>query len=112
MNRILLFNKGIMFLLEICTIISLGYWGFHSQKSTTLSYLLGLGMPLIAAVIWSIWAAPLSGRRLPMPYRGVFAILFFWAAAILLYQSGIKVYAVVFIFLSLISVIVASLLEK
>ncbi|WP_394333028.1 YrdB family protein [Mucilaginibacter lappiensis] len=100
-----------MFLLEICTIVSLVYWGFHNHRSIILSYLLGIGTPLLAAGIWSVLAAPLSAHRLPMPYREIFSIIFFWGSAILLYQSGVKIYAIVFMIISLLSVIVASCLE-
>jgi len=112
MNKIVIFNKGVMFFLEICAIASLAYWGFHVCRSIIVSYLLGIITPLLAALIWSFFAAPNSAHRLPMPYRGVFAIIVFWSSAILLYQLGVEIYPVAFMRLSLISVILASFLEK
>ena len=40
------------------------YWGFHTGQSTILKIGLGIGTPLLVAVIWGLFMAPNSSRRL------------------------------------------------
>ena len=51
-------NLGIRFLLEIMVLVILGYWGFHVSQGTIIKILLGIGTPLLAAVIWGMFGAP------------------------------------------------------
>ncbi|MEO2078026.1 MAG: YrdB family protein [Bacillus sp. (in: firmicutes)] len=51
-------NLGIRFILEIAVLTILGYWGFHVSQSTVINILLGIGTPLLAAVIWGMFGAP------------------------------------------------------
>ncbi|MGG1676244.1 YrdB family protein [Neobacillus sp. NRS-1170] len=51
-------NLGIRFLLEIIVLVILGYWGFHVSQGTIIKILLGIGTPLLAAVIWGMFGAP------------------------------------------------------
>jgi hypothetical protein len=51
-------NVGIRFLLEICVLISVGYWGFKTNSGWVLKILLGIGAPLLIAVIWGAFGAP------------------------------------------------------
>lgn len=97
-----------MFLLEICMLLSLSYWGFHNHAS----YLYGIGLPLLAALLWGIFAAPKSKNRLQMPYRMFFSIGFFWISGILLYETGLTLYAIAFMIVAFISGILAYIFEK
>jgi hypothetical protein len=111
MEKVLLFNKGVMFVLELTTMGSFAYWGFHNQTSRIFCFLFGIGIPVMVAIIWSFFASPGAVNRLSMPYRGIFTIILFWTSGALLYLSGAKEYAVVFIILSLIAVTLATVLE-
>lgn len=51
-------NLGLRFLLEIMVLVILGYWGFHVSQGTMIKLLLGIGTPLLAAVIWGLFGAP------------------------------------------------------
>lgn len=57
-------NLALSFLLELSALAALGYWGFQTGPSTLLKILLGIGAPLLAAVIWGLFAAPKASRRL------------------------------------------------
>jgi len=46
------------FLLEICVLISVGYWGFKTGSGWLLKILLGIGAPLLIAIIWGMFGAP------------------------------------------------------
>jgi chromate transport protein ChrA len=99
-------NKGIMFLLEVCMLIALSYWGFHAHIGLP-AYVYGITTPVLAAILWSVFAAPKSKRRLRMPYRAFFSFAIFCIAAILLYQTGLTNYAIVFIAIAFVCEILA-----
>lgn len=97
-------HQLVAFLLEIAMLIALGMWGFQSNKSTLLKILFGLGLPLLAAVLWGFLAAPRSEYRLDLPYRLVFSMALFCLASFLLYRLGHTAAAIAFIILAVFSV--------
>lgn len=50
-------NLGVRLLLEVSILIIIGYWGFHSD-TTTGKMGLGIGGPLLIALVWSLFGAP------------------------------------------------------
>ncbi|AVR00895.1 hypothetical protein OBCHQ24_18450 [Oceanobacillus iheyensis] len=48
-------NVMLRFLLEILTLLAIGFWGFQRGSGTITSFLLGIGVPLIIAVIWGVF---------------------------------------------------------
>lgn len=50
-------NLALRFILEIVALVSVGYWGFKLQDNRT-KYLLGIGLPILLAVIWGTFAVP------------------------------------------------------
>ncbi|GAB4021240.1 YrdB family protein [Spirosoma koreense] len=82
------FNQVLYFLVELSMFSSLGYLGFRSDLPVWGKYLAGIGLPLLAATLWGIFAAPRSAYRLDTPYRAVFALLLFGLTALLLYRTG------------------------
>jgi hypothetical protein len=51
-------NLGVRFLLELCMLVAVGYWGFKTGSGWFLKILLGIGAPLLIAVIWGMFVAP------------------------------------------------------
>lgn len=51
-------NLAIRFLLELCALATLGYWGFHTGQGFLLRLGLGLGSPLALAVLWGMFGSP------------------------------------------------------
>jgi len=100
-----------MFLLEICMLLSFSYWGFHNHTSIA-SWLYGIGLPALVAFVWGILAAPKSKNRLRMPYRTFFSIGMFWIAGILLYETGLTLYAIAFMIVAFVSGTLAYMLER
>lgn len=69
MDATKLLNLSIRFLLELCVLAAVGYWGFRTGSTWLLKVLLGIGAPLLIAVVWGMFGAPkasyhLSGLRL------------------------------------------------
>ncbi|MEH7308638.1 YrdB family protein [Neobacillus drentensis] len=58
MEGLKLFNIGVRFLLEILVLIILGFWGFKVSQGTILKIIVGIGLPLLIAVIWGLFGAP------------------------------------------------------
>ena len=51
-------NLLLRFLLELCALGALGYWGFKTGSVTSTKVVLGVGAPLVAAVVWGTFLSP------------------------------------------------------
>ena len=49
---------GVAFAAELAALAALGYWGATAGGSTATRWLLALGAPLVAALLWGLFAAP------------------------------------------------------
>jgi hypothetical protein len=58
MNVLKSINLGVRFLLELCMLAAVGYWGFKTGSGWFLKILLGIGGPLSIAVVWGMFVAP------------------------------------------------------
>jgi len=89
-------NLGLRFVLEIILLFSLGYWGFHVGQGVWLSIILGLGLPLLTAVIWGMIISPKATIKLPIGVVLLIEAVLFAAGVLALIDTGFKVFAVVF----------------
>ena len=62
-------NLALRFLLEVAALVAIGYWGF-SQHTGIWRFIIGLGGPVIAAVMWGTFAVPDDPSRFVGSYRG------------------------------------------
>jgi hypothetical protein len=87
-------NLALRFLLEIAALVAIGYWGW-SQNDGLLRFVLVIGAPLIAAILWGTFAVPddpsRSGKA-PVPVPGIVRLVLelaiFAFAAWALYDTG------------------------
>jgi hypothetical protein len=94
-------NLAVRFLLEIASLVAIGYWGW-SQHDGSLRYILAIGCPMIAAVLWATFAVPgdpsRSGKA-PVPVPGIVRLVlelaFFAFAAWALHHAGNSVLALI-----------------
>lgn len=101
-------NLAIRFLLEIAALVAIGYWGF-SQQAGIWRFVLGLGGPLVAAVLWGTFAVPddpsRSGRA-PVPVHGVLRLVLelclFGFGAWALFDAGSTVLALILVGLTIV----------
>ena len=85
-------NLIIRFLLELTALIAMGIWGWK-QSDGWLRFILVLGLPIIAAAVWGIFAVPddpsRSGKA-PIAVHGllrlVIELAFFGIAILALYD--------------------------
>jgi hypothetical protein len=94
-------NLALRFLLELAALFSLGYWGW-TQNQDVLRFGLGIGLPLLAAVLWGTFRVPgdasASGKApvpTPGPLRLILELAFFGAAVWALYDAGLGAWATV-----------------
>jgi hypothetical protein len=73
---------------------ALAFWGFRVGDGIW-AWVLGVGAPLLAAVVWGAWVAPKARWPVPIPARVVIELVLFGAAAAALAVAGQPLLAVV-----------------
>jgi hypothetical protein len=89
-------NLGLAFLLEIAMLVALGFAGWAATPIWWLRYILLIGLPALAIVLWAVWAAPKSAKRLPPAGLVLFKTLIFGITTFLLWASMQPVAAAMF----------------
>lgn len=85
----------LVFIVELVLLVVLAVAGARLGDGG-LGIVLGMGLPLVAAVLWGLRLAPRATRRMPNPTRLVAKLTLVLVAAGLLAASGALVYAVSF----------------
>ena len=87
-------NLAVRFILEIGALLALGWWGWSSAEGI-LRFVLALGTPTLAAVLWGTFAVsddPSRSGRAPVTVPGTVRLLlelaFFGAATWVLFNTG------------------------
>ena len=84
-------NLALRFILELVAIASIGYWGWHAYDGTW-QIVMGLGLPLLAAVIWGTFRVPNDPGHAPVQVPGfirlVLELLILYAGAWALHIVG------------------------
>ena len=82
-------NLGLRFILEMTMLFAIAFWGW-TQYEGWLKYLLTLGLPVLSATVWGIFAVPNDPSRsgktvvvtpgwIRLVLEIIFFILGFWA---------------------------------
>jgi hypothetical protein len=84
------------FILEIAGLVALGWWGWN-QAEGILRFLLALGIPLLAAILWGTFAVPNDPSRsgeakVPVPgiVRLLLELAFFASATWVLFNMELS----------------------
>lgn len=101
-------NEGLAFLLEVAALAALCWWGFSTGSGAVTHLLLGVGAPLLAAVLWGTFAAPKARVRLPLAGVLVVKFLVFAAATLALWALGRHTLSTVFGVVTLVNTAVAT----
>lgn len=95
-------NLALRFLLELATLTVIGYWGFKNNAGI-LKYFMGIGLPLLLAVIWGVFAVsndPSRSGKTVVETAGiirlVIELLFFAGGIFALYKLGYNKAVLVF----------------
>jgi hypothetical protein len=90
-------NVALRFLLELCVLVALGYWGFRTGQGLFAKIGLGIGVPLLAAVVWGLFGAPGSPWQLHDPWHLFLEVVVFGAAAVALFAAGQRTLSIAFV---------------
>jgi hypothetical protein len=76
-------NAAARFVLELCTLAALGYWGFASADGLG-AVLRGVGVPVLVVLVWGTFGSPGAPLRAAPPIRlALLAVISGWAVAAL-----------------------------
>src|SRR5512147_1690550 len=89
-------NLALSFFLELCMVVAYAYWGFTTGNTLIMQLVLGIGVPLIVIVVWGVFMAPNSSRRLKGTPHWILEIILFVGSMIALYSAGRTDLALVF----------------
>src|SRR5438132_8758669 len=81
-------NLALAFLLELCMLAALGYWGFTLDQGLAVRVGAGLGVPIVVAAVWGMWMAPRASNRLQGPLHLILELILFGLAIAALYTAG------------------------
>jgi Protein of unknown function (DUF2568) len=100
-------NLALAFLLELCALVALGYWGLQSGQGMIAKIGLAIGAPVVAVVIWALFGAPKAVWPLVGPWHLIVDVVFFGGAAVALFAAGQRQLAVAFALVVVINHILA-----
>lgn len=81
-------NLGLAFALELGVLAALAYWGIRTGDGLGMKIVLGVGAPLLAAVLWGLFMAPQAPWAVPEPAHLVLTLVFFAVAIAGLASAG------------------------
>jgi hypothetical protein len=96
-------NLGLRFLLELCMLAALAYWGFTTGSGTLRHVLLGIGAPLLAGIYWGLFISPRARFPLALPIKLILEIIVFALAIAALYSAGQHLLAIIFAIVAIVS---------
>ena len=89
-------NDLLRFLLEIFAIVTLGIFGFTAFELPWPGVALGIGLPLLAVLLWGLFRSPKAVFRVDPFLKALVEIAVFSTAAIAWWIMGQPVVAIVF----------------
>jgi hypothetical protein len=89
-------NAGLAFFLELAMLAGFGYWGFSGEKSILIKWILGIGLPVVLAIIWGMFFAPKASYRLKITSGALLSSVLFLLAAMALFSAQQPALAIVF----------------
>ncbi|MEV7968322.1 YrdB family protein [Sphaerisporangium sp. NPDC088356] len=89
-------SAALMFLLELGVYGAIGYWGFTFSSNWWLKILLGVGGPVLFAVVWGLLGSPKASIPLHGLGRAALEIVWFGGGIIAAAAAGLVTTSVVF----------------
>ena len=76
------------FVLELCALGALGYWGWQTGNTFPLKVAAGIGASLAAAVVWGLFVSPRASIAVPSPVCLIIEVAVFALAVLALVAAG------------------------
>jgi hypothetical protein len=97
-------NDGVRFLLELCGLAAVAYWGWRTGNATPTKMLLSVGSVLIIAVVWGVFRSESDAVvEVPTAVRVAIEVAVFAAASAALAAVGKPRLAIAFAAIALIN---------
>ncbi|WP_433012619.1 YrdB family protein [Kribbella sp. CA-294648] len=90
-------NLLVAFAMELAGYAAFAWWGWEAGSSTALRLVLAVGLPLIAAVVWRLFAAHANAKYGNPVVKAIVKVAFFGLAGLAVWTLGHPVLAVVFV---------------
>jgi hypothetical protein len=87
-------SLALKFALELAAVAAFAFWG-ASVGSGAVAVVVAIAAPAVAIVLWGLFAAPRSRRRLPTGARVAFELSVFGLAVVALLVAGAPIAALV-----------------
>ena len=102
---------AVRFGLELAALSALGYWGITTGAGVLSKIILGLGAPLVAAVLWGLFVSPKARVQSPL-LKAVFEIVVFGGAVLALQAAGHAGLAITFAVVALLDSVLVRVLDS
>ncbi|HEY4288519.1 MAG TPA: YrdB family protein [Puia sp.] len=102
----------VVFLMELLMLIAFGCYGYSIPTDMLLRINLAASFVILAVILWALFAAPNSGRRLPLPALAIFRAGMFLVAAFFIYRLAYKSMALIMGGLAVITQTISCFTEK
>jgi hypothetical protein len=89
-------NLAVRFILEMWALIAVGYWGFKYNSNIVMKIVLGIGAPLLIAVVWGMFGSPKATYKISVPLQWLLICVIYLLASLALYTSGKQQMALLF----------------
>ncbi|TDO54778.1 uncharacterized protein DUF2568 [Kribbella sp. VKM Ac-2527] len=89
-------NLGLAFVVELVALGVFAWWGWRTGNSTLVRLLLAIGLPLITAFVWGLFAAPTASYGNPV-ITAIVKVAMFGLAGLALWSLDHRILAVVFV---------------
>lgn len=88
MDALKMLNLGVRFLLELCLLAAVGYWGFKTQSSWPMRILFGIGLPILIAILWGMFVSPKAMYALSGASHLTLELVLLASGSLALFASG------------------------
>ncbi len=105
-------NEAASFVLELGIVAAFAYFGFARFTDAAARWIVGLGLPALAIVLWGILLAPRSPRRLGMGPGLALSTLLYLCASAAWIAAGQVILGVVFLAVGLANRLLALLWKQ
>jgi hypothetical protein len=89
-------NLALRFILELCVLASVFYWGLITGKGLPSKLFLGIGVPLVIAFVWGTFGAPKAVWVLTGWTRLLLEVVVFGSGVMALFMVGRHSLAILF----------------
>jgi hypothetical protein len=89
-------NFGLAFAVELAGLGIFAWWGWRTGGSTPVRLLLAIGLPVLAMVVWGLFAAPTADHGSPVVTAAV-KVAFFGLAGLALWSLDHRILGVAFV---------------